>query len=257
MAEDNKQTLGTVLDRLGGMGSFYQPNQQAIADAVRSGSLSRADVNTLTSAQMRTLGQKGYRELYPEVFSGTGGFGRPQLMSPEEIEIAALRELRAGLTGVGNYYYRKLIDARITALQVRMGGRDREVQFDIPDWMKPLISEGIPYQSEEAVLPKPTRAIGYGKGRRPVTKEAFPEGAGKLASLGAQTELSVDQMKFLQGYLGWGKGGFATGAGKQTPQAIQKMAANQQAAWEEYIRRSQSMFPPSVRLGVQKRIASQ
>ena len=183
-----------------------------------------------------------------------GGFHVPQVMSPEEIEIASLDELRRNLTGLGNYYYRKMIDARIQSLKIRIGKRDRPVstQFDIPDWMKPLINVGQPYQTERDVLPQ--ASLGNRKPRRDYGERQLPKGTGQLAPLGAQTELSVDQQRFLQGYVGWGKGGFATSGGAP---AIQRMAANQQAAWQEYIRQSQSMFPPSQRLGVTKKVASQ
>jgi hypothetical protein len=254
MAEGQRETTGQVLSRIGGVGTRGDPNMQAIAAAVQSGGLSREDTRKLTSFQLAKLGTSAYRDLYPDTYGIRGGL-QPSLISGDAIELAALRELRAGLTGLGNYYYRKLVDTRIAGLRKRMGANYADIGFDIPEWMKPLISEGRPYETGEDVLPQ--KSSGRGMGRGYGREKELPEGAGQLVPLGAQTELSVDQQRFMQGYLGWGRAGFATRLRGDAPSKIKGMVANQQAGWAEYVRRSQSMFPPDVRLGVNKRIASQ
>jgi len=255
MAEDKKQTAGTVLERLG-MGTPWSANQTAVADLVRSGTLSRADVNTLTSWQNMTLGTKGYTALYPEVFSGTGGLPQAQVMSPEAMEIAALRELRNSFIGLGMDIYRTMIDNRIASLvrQKRMGGWEiaREQEFPLPDWMRPLL--GLPpVQAAEEDMGRG----GFRKEQKQPTISAEEARELKLAPLGAQTELDVDQQKYLSSFLAWQKAGTPSGWERSGMEALQRMSQGQGDWWAEFQRKSQSMFPSSQRLGVQRRVASQ
>ena len=238
MAED-KQTAGTVLERLGGMGTFYNPDHQAIANAVRSNMLSRQDVNTLTSFQLNTLGSNRYQALYPEVFEGSAQ--APRAMSAEAMEAAALRELRASLTGVGNSIYRQMIDQRLQVLGAWAGrttvGARSEISNMLPEWIKPFISEGNAYQRPETGLVSQRRGLrGQGYTREPTA----PIGAGKLRPLSAQAELSLEQQEFLASYLAWAKSGFPSGYGQggalrsKLPEVISSMANKQGAWWEEY-----------------------
>jgi len=261
--EETIQTAGTVLERYGGMGTFYNPDHQAIADAVRSGELPRADVKTLTSFQLSSLGQKEYAALYPEVYSG-GGLPQAQVMSPEAMEIAALRELRNSFIGLGMDIYRTMIDNRIASLvrQKRMGGWEiaREQEFPLPDWMRPLL--GLPpVQAAEEDMGRG----GFRKEQKQPTISAEEARELKLAPLGAQTELDVDQQKYLSSFLAWQKAGTPSGMGMGTVrgrtspfmETLQRMSQGQGDWWAEFQRKSQSMFPSSQRLGVQRRVASQ
>lgn len=256
MAEEKTtQTAGTVLNRLGGMGTFYNPNQQAIANAVSSGSLSSADVRTLTGFQLGKLGSKGYMGLYPNVFGG-GAFQQFRVQSREEIEIAALRELEYSFIGTGMEIYRTMIANRISSLTKK----SRERDFPLPNWMRPLL--GLPPLAEEEDMEWRGRQGSRGRERMEERKQtptiSAEEARGlKLAPLGAQTELSVDQQKYLSSFIAWQKAGTPSGMQGASTNMLQRMAQSQGDYWTEFQRKSQSMFPSSQRLGVQKRIASQ
>ena len=261
MAED-KQTTGTVLERLGGMGTFYNPDHQAIANAVRSNMLSRQDVNTLTSFQLNTLGSNRYQALYPEVFEGSAQ--APRAMSAEAMEAAALRELRASLTGVGNSIYRQMIDQRLQVLGAWAGrttvGARSEISNMLPEWIKPFISEGNAYQRPETGLVSQRGGLrGQGYTREPTA----PIGAGKLRPLSAQAELSLEQQEFLASYLAWAKSGFPSGYGQGSAGShrlagkIMEMAGKQGSWWQEYQRQSQSLFPTANLQTTRQRIFEQ
>jgi len=265
MAEEKTtQTAGTVLERLG-LGSQYSVNQTAVADLVRSGTLSRADVNTLTGWQNMTLGGKEYMNLYPEVYGGyAGNPPRCPAMSPEAMEIAALRELKNSFIGVGMEIYRTMIDNRINSLRRTYARHPvsgiSEQEFPLPDWMRPIL--GLP----------PVQATEEFTGRGRFRKEqkqptiSAEEAKGlKIAPLGAQTELDIDQQKYLSSFLAWQKAGTPSGAGmgglrgsgNPFMEALTAMSQSQGDYWAEFQRKSQSMFPASQRLGVQRRVASQ
>jgi len=255
MAEEKTtQTAGTVLDRLG-MGSPWSANQTAIANLVRSGSLSPADVHTLTSYQLSTLGSKGYMDLYPQVFGG-GAFQQSPMLSPEAMEIAALINLKNSFIGVGMEIYRTMINNRINTLEAKIAPgagrtRPREADFPLPDWMRPIL--GLPPLEEDDNRGR--RRPDWAKAwKRPSTISAEEAKGLKVAPLGAQTELSVDQQKYLSSFIAWQKVGAPSAAGTST---LQRMAQGQGDWWQEFQRQSQSMFPASQRLGVQRRVASQ
>jgi hypothetical protein len=258
MAE-RKQTAGTVLNRLGGMGTFYNPNQQAIASAIRSGSLDRQDVQTLAGFQRWDIGSKGYQSLYPEVFGGMPQM--PRAMSPYAMQIAALQALKNSFIGVGMEIYRTMINNQIASIRERHAGQlrgmavRREQDFPLPDWMRPIL--GLP--------PLEEGDAGMGRGRDPRRGERTPTMSAeelrglKISPLGAQTELDVDQQKYLSSFLTWQKAGAPSGTegGGQFLQTLQRMSQGQGDYWTEFQRKSQGMFPQSGRLGVQRRIASQ
>jgi len=263
--EPRTQTAGTVLKKLG-LGTPWTANQTAVADMVRSGTLDRQDVNTLTGWQLGALGGKGYMDLYPEVYGGYGGNPpRCPFPSPEAMEMASLRALKNSLIGVGMEIYRTMIDNRISSIR-RMYAKTKvaraEKGFPIPDWMRPIL--GLPPLEEETVE--------TGRGRDPrrdkeKTSTMSAEELRKLtvAPLGAQTELDVDQQKYLSSFLAWQKAGAPSGmgmgmvGGRQNAfmETLQRMTQSQGDYWAEAQRKWQSMFPQGGRLGVQKRIASQ
>jgi len=266
--EETIQTAGTVLERYEGLGTFYNPDHQAIADAVRSGELPGADVKTLTSFQLSSLGQTAYAALYPEVYSGAGSTEIPEPLSREQelyMEIAALRELRNSFIGLGMDIYRTMIDNRIASLSrqsIKQGWRRKptEAEFPLPDWMRPLL--GLPpVQAAEEF----TGRGGFRKEQKQPTISAEEAKGLKLAPLGAQTELDVDQQKYLSSFLAWQKAGTPSGMGMGTVrgrtssfmETLQRMSQGQGDWWAEFQRKSQSIFPSSQRLGVQRRVASQ
>jgi len=188
--------------------------------------------------------------------------------SPEAIEIAALRELREGLTGIQNDFLRMMIDNRITAIRAMYSSRGRtpasaykDIGDMLPEWMKPYIQEGTAYGQAEGL---DFGRHAFNEPRQPRGK-GVSGGGGQLSPLGAQAELTAEQQQFMSGYLGWAKAGQPSGRGFGSVSSrrnsfvdlIKSMAASQGSQWAEYSKQSQSMFPSSQRLGAQRRIASQ
>jgi len=138
------------------------------------------------------------------------------------------------------------------AYQAAQGTEIRESGFEarqvtpapIPEWMKPYLEPSINIAGELA-----PEIEGYGTGGY----------AAALRPLGAQAELSQEQLAQMAGYMAWGKAGAPTSLPGDTAR-LQSMIANlsdYQRWWDEYVRLSESIFPKQTKLSTSWSVAKQ
>ena len=206
-----------------------------------------------TYRELQTLGRGGYMDLYPEVFREFAPV-TPSFPSWEERRIKDLSGLLSDYRGPEAGHIRWLIKNRIKELEWKLARqrgiksiRGRDPEFappPVPDWMKPYIETGMPY---EGVSPEQRG------GGRTLGKREEDKGIGQLRPLGAQEELTPDQMAQMAGYQAWGKAGAPT---RFSEDALRSMS-DWQRHWQPYTRLSQSLFPKQAKLGKGWRTASQ
>jgi len=221
--------------------SFWQRQ----ADLVRSGALSPEATRQATALQLQRLGRTGYAELYPEVFKEFYPM-RTRIPSWQEQKIQDLRWLLNQYSGPEGAVIRHLIRNRIADLQYQIDrGRVTEARAPeyepppVPEWMKPYI------ETRTVPVEEPIR------GRRreqPETKEVQV-----LRPLGAQTELTPEQMGYMAGYQAW----LEAGAPTRFQESMLPELSDWQRYWEYYKRQSQALFPKQQRLTPRWAVARQ
>ena len=96
----------------------------------------------------------------------------------------------------------------------------------IPDWMRPYLESSIPYG--ETTTPS-------------------------LRPIGAQAQLSTQQLGQMAGYEAWGRAGAPTTFSESALMAM----ADWQKWWEPFINKSKALFPKQTTLGKRWRVSSQ
>jgi len=216
----------------------------------------REDTRARTSRELLELGTYGYMRKYPEVFDPAAARGRMinrRLGEYCSAEVTALTqqmrrygELRDQFYGPEATYIRWLIDDKIRQLSAQkeeLLGREgfyKQKALPVPDWMQEYMETSMPLEKSE--YPYTGEAVGR-KGRRGYGKEEKPK-ASTLRPLGAQAELSPEQMGLMAGYTAWGKAGSPY---SYSEGAIRDMA-DWQRWWEPYTRLSKSLFPKETKL---------
>lgn len=152
-------------------------------------------------------------------------------------------EIKEGVTGANKGQDR--IDNALTrkvALKKRL---DKTPEYDpleppMPEWMEEYIDRSMP-----AI--KPHTGLTEQQGRHGGHWAGFqrPEQARALRPLGAQAELTPEEMGFMGGYLGWAKAGSPH---EYSEEAVMAMA-DWQKHWQQHTRLSESLFPKQAKLG--------
>jgi len=114
----------------------------------------------------------------------------------------------------------------------------------VPDWMKEYLETSMPV----GVATQPTTE-GRGRGQQQDVSKL----ASTLRPMGAQAELSPEQMGQMAGYQAWGKAGSPYGYSEG---AITEMA-DWERWWAPHVRLSQELFPTKAKLGTKWMPASQ
>jgi len=214
---------------------------QAQADLVRSGKLSPETVTLATGHQLDVLGRAGYMDLYPEVFKTFAPVYPPSARKGwwEEQRIHDLQALLEEYSGPEGSMIRWLIQNRIRELEYKVAAvrgitaarKPTPEPPPVPDWMKPYMGASVTMQ--------PSRP-----GGRPQRREQETREVGTLSPLGAQAELTPEQMGEMAGYQAWTKAGAPT---QFSEQALREMS-DWERWWTPYTRLSQSLFPKQQRL---------
>jgi len=207
-----------------------------------------AKQNFLTSlSEYQTLGRAGYMEAHPELFdlSLYGGDWRSTptsvYVNRAEAEINDLRGLLRQFSGPEATYIRWLINRQIqdkTAERERLSGRKYEPRYEetpMPNWMKDYLETSMPVG-----VTTPTT-----EGR---TRRGQQQDVSKLAStlrpMGAQAELSPEQMGQMAGYGAWGASGSPYGFSEANITSM----ADWERHWIPYTRLSEALFPTKTKL---------
>jgi hypothetical protein len=244
------------VNRLGGVSKYMEANPEVYNPAYRWWSDPRYGISGglqsyLGSRYMPTTTISPYDEI--------------------DAQINAYNALMLNFPGYGGTYIRKLISSKIDELRYerellseQMSGQLREKQAGIVRRLPGLDIRKVPREArerldktytgtlEEAEAPeyidmavpdwmKPYLETSIKAGGTPET-EAW---ASTLRPMGAQAELSPEQMGQMAGYLAWTKAGAPT---EYSEEAIKQMA-DWQRWWEPYVRLSESLFPKTTRLG--------
>jgi hypothetical protein len=234
-------------------------NWQQQANLVRSGQLGSGTTRQATAFQLSQLGNAGYMDLYPENYrlvdpeNAMGNYQTRQLYQGgfdikadlkgkiadwEEV----LRQLKLSSSYVGAWLASNTITGLKKELALAYGASRSSVKnmqpkpLPIPDWMKPYLEPAIPYQKENVMgTPLGRKEQRYGS-RQPQTASLRP--------LGAQAELTPEQMGYLSEYQAWGQ----AGSPKTFTDQMAYNLANQSKWWEGYTTKSQSLFPTAGKL---------
>ena len=119
----------------------------------------------------------------------------------------------------------------------------------VPDWMLPYLETGMAARTGTVDATRTPRGTTQPSG----THLEGGRRAAELRPLGAQAELTPDQLGQMAGYMGWGRAGSPW---KFSEGAVMKMA-DWQRYWDEYVRLSQKLFPTQVRMQANWRAARQ
>jgi len=208
-----------------------------------------AKQNFLTSlSEYQTLGRAGYMEAHPELFdlSLYGGDWRSTptsvYVNRAEAEINDLRGLLRQFSGPEATYIRWLINRQIqdkTAERERLSGRKYEPRYEetpMPDWMKEYLETSMPVG-----VTTPTTE---GRGRRGQQQDVSKL-ASTLRPMGAQAELTPEQMGQMAGYGAWGASGSPYGFSEANITSM----ADWERWWAPHVRLSQELFPKQTKLG--------
>jgi len=215
------------------MADWYERTQQIYADKPEALATFQR-----TYGELQSLGRAGYMDLYPEVFRK---FAATRAYAPswEESRIGDLSALLGEYSGPEASFIRWLINKRVRELKYKVA-RERGITAarppeykaaPVPEWMKPYI------ETTTETMP-----AGRGMARRegPQTREV-----GELRPLGAQEELTPEQMALMGGYQAWQRAGAPT---TYSEEALRGMS-DWQRWWDPYVRLSQSLFPKQTKLG--------
>jgi len=221
---------------------WRDPYWQQQADLVRSGELSPETVRMATAFQLNWLGRTGYRNLYPEVFKNFPSM-KPRIPSADVQRLQDLQFLYDQYSGPEGAVIRHLLKNEIEELKYVTSSlyhvpiKPPEYKPPpIPEWMKPYVETRT--VTEEAKMPW----------AQPKTKTV-----GVLRPLGAQTELTPEQMGYMAGYQAWLEAGSPR---KVTPEILSRLS-DWQRYWDYYKRQSEELFPKQQSLTPRWAIARQ
>lgn len=198
-----------------------------------------------TLGEYKTLGRTGYMAKYPEVFTLKGVSGTPTSFYIGEID-AEINDLRYALSqyvGPGYTAMRWLLQKQIDvkwAERERLAGRKANIpirETPMPDWMRDYLEMSIPGEMSQ-YAPGLQRA---GRGRGTATPSPQTPA---LRPIGAQAELTPDQMAEMAGYAAWQKAGSPT----QYSDWALKAMSDWQGAWQPHVALSESLFPKKAKL---------
>lgn len=232
------------IENYGGSGkplSYWQSQ----AKLLHSGTVSRETTTLAKQHQLNTLGRSAYMDLYPEIYSTFGPTGSmPPRFWELKQKIAGLRNLMSEYYGPEGATIRWFIGNRLKELQYRLdrgyAGTAVRPEYDeppIPDWMQPFLTP--------PTIPAEPRS---GRRGTPATREVQT-----LRPLGAQAELTPEQMRQMAGYQAWGESGAPT---RYSEQALRGMS-DIDRWWDPYTRLSESLFPRQQKLTPRWATASQ
>ena len=159
-----------------------------------------------------------------------------------DAQISNYAALRSFATGPEGTYIRWIIGDKISRLigqREKLLGRESYYKAKpppVPSWMQEYIEPSTPLEKSQYPY--------TGEPRRGRVAEGKPK-ASALRPIGAQAELSPEQMGLMAGYQAWGMAGspysFSEGA-------IRDMA-EWRRWWEPHTRLSESQFPTKAKLG--------
>lgn len=150
---------------------------------------------------------------------------------------------------------RWLIKDRMVGLQRRADRLRREVKDGVqvapraPSGVSSIPEPPIPAWMEEYLersAPAAVPEYSAGQLARPSSRGAppTPEGAAALRPMGAQAELTPEQMGLMAGYQAWGAAGSPR---RYSEEALIEMS-DWQKSWDPYTRLSESLFPKQAKL---------
>ena len=187
---------------------------------------------------------------------GGGGYPRGiDLISRLEAEAADLRELKRQFAGPEATYMRWLINNEVITKErraLRLRGVKNVPRYQeeptMPDWMEEYLEQSIP-----AATPQYSAYAERLERQRRPRGMPTPEPAATLRPIGAQAELTPEQMGLMAGYQSWGAAGSPRAYSEE---AITEMS-DWQKRWAEHARLSQSLFPTQAKLRSNWRTAAQ
>jgi len=207
------------------------------------------------STYIRWLIDSEITKLNNQYFRRWAGVGQTRRRGAKELAIAEAAEQVTGATAnIGGHLAvdeASLMEAA-QAYQAAQGAGIRKSGFEaeqvtplpIPEWMQPYLEPSINIAGELAPELEGQETGGYGAALRP---------------LGAQAELSQEQLAQMAGYMAWGKAGAPTSLPSDVNK-LQSMIANlsdYQKWWDEYVRLSESLFPKQTKLSTSWGVAKQ
>lgn len=185
----------------------------------------------------------GWRKSYEDQMRGQ------TLLARLKAEIVDLKELSRQFSGAEATWMRWLIATKVQGLNsnidsLRGVAPSKRGQAPspppIPAWMEEYLEKSIPaavpeYSAYGEQLARPSP-----RGARPA-----PEGAATLRPMGAQAELTPDQMGLMAGYQSWA----AAGSPRRYSEGAITEMADWQKHWAQHTRLSESLFPKQAKLG--------
>jgi len=124
---------------------------------------------------------------------------------------------------------------RYRAMATKIPSDPSSMGAPVPDWMRQYIDPSV-----SGERPTGTERIG-----RDVVPRTATVGEGMLAPLGAQADVTPEQMEEMAGYLAWHKAGSPT---RYSEESLLKMA-DWERHWGEHTKLSESLFPARAQLG--------
>jgi len=210
---------------------WRDPYWQQQKELILGGTLSPEAVTAAQLFQIEYLGRTGYMNLYPEVYKEFYPM-RTRIPSWQEQKIQDLRWLLNQYFGPEGAVIRHLIKNRMADLQYQMDrfrvSTARAPEYEpppIPEWMKPYI------ETRTVPVEEPPHRM---RREQPETKEVQV-----LRPLGAQTELTPEQMGYMAGYQAWLEAGSPT----KFEERLLPELSDWQRYWKYYTRQAQELFP--------------
>jgi hypothetical protein len=217
--------------------AWYQ-NQ---ANLIRSNTLSRELTQQSSAFLLQQLGKGGYMNLFPETFlqASPGESALHSQILSIEGEIA---DREATIRQLGNdagsaipvWMLRNEISDLRGEISFLQHGRQYTPQRATPPppsptWLQPYLEASKPYQMTDVA-----------ETRRQIRGKTYANKGttASLRPLGAQAELTPEQLAFMSSYQAWGKAG-----SPRTFARAGQMTSNWQNWWDEYTTQSQKLFP--------------
>lgn len=233
--------------------STYSPAWWSNQANVTRSSTNPANTKLATSFQLQQLGKQGYMGLYPEVFTG-GAMNMYGLREVDRLkaQIEDLRQMQLQFSGPEATYIRWFIANRINSLNDQVAYETKgtpakkTIPPPVPDWLMEYLETSMPAKAAEYMTGFPQATS---EGRR---KKQFAGGeplGRELRPLGAQAELTPEQLGLMAGYQAWGKAGSPVKSGDE--QGFAGMIA-QMSDWQRYMQNyttlSEKLFPKQTNL---------